>query len=80
MSESTNIPILCIPNNNFVCEKTNQMLYISILLNKQKKKHVHPNKTKGLKDDYKLIMFSEKKNIKFGNLAECQKPYTQCGF
>ena len=43
MSESTNIPILCIPNNDFICAKTNQISYIDILVNKQNKIHVHPN-------------------------------------
>ena len=64
MSESTNIPILCIPNNDFICAKTNQILYIGILVNKQNKIHVHPNNIRVfLNMIYKLIMFSEKQQF-----------------
>ena len=51
MSESTNIPIPCTPNNDSICAKTNEISYLGILANKQNKNHVHPNDTKPLKDD-----------------------------
>ena len=51
MSESTNIPIPCAPNNDSICAKTNKIFYLGILANKQNKNHVHPNDTKPLKDD-----------------------------
>ena len=51
MSESTNIPIPCTPNNDSICAKTNEISYLGILANKQNKNHVDPNDTKPLKDD-----------------------------
>ena len=47
----TNIPILCTPNNDLNCAKTNNILHIGILVNKQYKIHVHSNNKKGLKDN-----------------------------
>ena len=51
MLESTNIPILCTLKYDFNCAKSNWILYLGILATKQNKNRVHPNGTKGLKDD-----------------------------
>ena len=76
MSESTNIPIPCTPNNDSISAKTNSIFYFGILANKQNKNHVHLNDTKPLKDDLQ-INHAFRKTANMGNLPECQKPYTQ---
>ena len=66
MSESTNIPIPCTPNHDFICVKTNWILFIGILANKQNKNRVHSNDSKGFISQ----SWFQKTVIFWGNLAE----------